>query len=66
VKSGQRDVVVSRLTVSIGVAVHPHDGHNLDQLLRAADAAMYDAKHAGRNRTALARTTNNHAPVRKP
>jgi diguanylate cyclase (GGDEF)-like protein len=54
VTSRHRDAVVKRLTASIGVAVHPRHGHALDELLRAADAAMYQAKRAGRNRTTIA------------
>lgn len=40
------------VTVSVGVAVAPADGHSADDLLRVADAAMYRAKRAGRNRVA--------------
>ncbi len=36
------------LGASIGIAVHPDCGLNLDALLRAADIAMYEAKRAGR------------------
>jgi diguanylate cyclase (GGDEF)-like protein/PAS domain S-box-containing protein len=32
------------LSVSIGVAVYPHDGESLEALLRAADVAMYSMK----------------------
>ena len=37
------------LTVSMGVAVFPYDGINVEAVLVAADIAMYRAKHAGRN-----------------
>ncbi len=39
-----------RSTLSIGVAETTPDVHNLDAWLRAADAALYRAKEAGRNR----------------
>lgn len=36
-------------TVSIGVAIHPEDGLQVDELLQAADAAMYRVKQRGGN-----------------
>ncbi len=43
------------LSVSIGVAVLGDHGHDLTDLLAAADHALYRAKEAGRNQVALAR-----------
>jgi diguanylate cyclase (GGDEF)-like protein/PAS domain S-box-containing protein len=36
-------------TISIGVAVYPERGESSDEIIRAADSAMYAAKQAGRN-----------------
>jgi diguanylate cyclase (GGDEF)-like protein/PAS domain S-box-containing protein len=38
-----------RVTVSIGIALYPHDGANFSDLLKNADAALYRAKQDGRN-----------------
>lgn len=38
------------ITISMGVAIFPDDGINVDAVMVAADIAMYRAKHAGRNR----------------
>ena len=37
------------ITVTMGIALYPSDGEDLDGLLRTADAAMCDAKGHGRN-----------------
>lgn len=38
-----------QMTASIGVCAYPRDGLDLDQLLKNADIAMYEAKRAGRD-----------------
>lgn len=39
-----------KLGVSIGIASYPQNGQSIDDLLTAADVAMYQAKHQGKNR----------------
>ncbi|WP_224390269.1 GGDEF domain-containing protein [Pseudonocardia sp. ICBG1293] len=46
---------VAGLSVSVGVATTPDHGSDLDGLLAAADAALYEAKRAGRDRVAVRR-----------
>jgi diguanylate cyclase (GGDEF)-like protein/PAS domain S-box-containing protein len=43
-----------RVTCSIGAAVFPLHGAEVEEVLRAADAALYRAKAGGRNRVQLA------------
>jgi diguanylate cyclase (GGDEF)-like protein/putative nucleotidyltransferase with HDIG domain len=42
------------VTASIGIAVFQHHGVTTAALLEAADSAMYQAKHSGRNRVCIA------------
>ncbi len=49
VPGAQGTLIVDGLTVSIGGATTPRDGSDLAGLLETADAAMYQAKRAGRN-----------------
>jgi diguanylate cyclase (GGDEF)-like protein len=44
------DLAACRLGVSIGIAVYPEDGYELQRLTALADRAMYAAKRAGGNR----------------
>jgi diguanylate cyclase (GGDEF)-like protein/PAS domain S-box-containing protein len=39
----------SFMTLSIGVALFPNDGSDVEGLMRSADVAMYSAKRSGRN-----------------
>lgn len=55
--TGIRDLVIEHdgdtlrpVTVSAGIATHLHDGGTPDELIRAADFALYEAKAAGRDR----------------
>ena len=42
-----------QVSCSVGVAVYPEDGMDIDELMRRADAAMYEAKAAGRDKVCL-------------
>jgi diguanylate cyclase (GGDEF)-like protein len=37
------------VTLSLGIAISPEDGTTRTELLKAADEALYRAKHAGRD-----------------
>jgi len=50
--AGNGEVIAA--TVSIGIAIADHAGFDLEVLLAAADAALYEAKSRGRNRIVLA------------
>ena len=42
-----------RIDVTVGISVFPGDGRTQDELIRAADVAMYEAKKEGKGRTKL-------------
>lgn len=46
-----RDVPLGRITASLGIALFPDHVNDPDALMQAADAALYEAKNAGRDRT---------------
>ncbi|WP_216208755.1 GGDEF domain-containing protein [Amycolatopsis aidingensis] len=46
----ERPRTITGLSVSVGTAASPAGGATLDALIRVADGALYEAKHAGRNR----------------
>ena len=40
-----------RLTISAGIASYSDDAATKEELISMADAALYQAKHSGKNRT---------------
>lgn len=50
-------VLLPRITISAGVATYPDHVSTLDQLQRAADAALYTAKHSGRDNVMISTAT---------
>jgi diguanylate cyclase (GGDEF)-like protein len=46
-----------QLSISLGVASFPDDAADAESLVRSADAALYEAKHGGRNCVVLATPT---------
>lgn len=64
------EIVATRLgplrsTVSVGIGFGQEQGSTLEEVLAAADAALYEAKRAGRNRVATANSSG-LALVRAP
>jgi len=41
------------ITASMGIAFYPKHGDNLEDIIKASDDALYEAKNAGRNRISL-------------
>lgn len=46
--------LIGAVTASIGLAMFPEHAQTVDTLVKAADTALYEAKHAGRDRVILA------------
>jgi diguanylate cyclase (GGDEF)-like protein len=49
------DAEASRVGASIGIALYPDHSATIDDLLRHADEALYEAKRAGRNTYRISR-----------
>jgi diguanylate cyclase (GGDEF)-like protein len=64
VETWQFPGVPRAVTISVGAAVFPEHGDTRDALVRAADAGLYAAKQAGRNRICLAPVTQKTAAGR--
>ncbi len=60
-KRGGRTTISGR-TTSIGAALFPRHGESLEELLHAADAAVYEAKEKGRNQVRFAHDVERPAP----
>jgi diguanylate cyclase (GGDEF)-like protein len=43
------------ISASVGIALHPRDGNEKEQLIKKADKAMHEAKRNGKNQYALAK-----------
>ncbi|MBI5331745.1 MAG: EAL domain-containing protein [Betaproteobacteria bacterium] len=50
------------ISSSLGIALYPHHAQHQDQLVACADAAMYQAKHAGKNAWRLYRADLDTTP----
>ena len=48
-RSIQIDDISVGVSASIGISLYPQDGTTAEQLIRAADKAMYAIKHQGKN-----------------
>lgn len=55
----------TRITASFGVAAYPDTSANVGGLMTMADGALYEAKHAGRNRVVAAELRRIADPVRQ-
>jgi diguanylate cyclase (GGDEF)-like protein len=49
-----RGVLLPAVTLSVGVALYPLHGSGATDVIKAADTALYAAKHGGRNRVSVA------------
>ena len=49
-----RQTSLNSITASFGVASYPQHGSTIEEIIQTADAALYDAKKQGRDRTVVA------------
>jgi diguanylate cyclase (GGDEF)-like protein len=54
------DNIDTGVTLSLGVAVFPDHGSTVEEIITAADMAMYQAKKAGRDRVVRAQLVKGH------
>lgn len=58
-KEIQQSEFAAYLTFSIGISVYKQDAQNLEDLIRCADKAMYEAKNSGKDRYCFYHTSHN-------
>ena len=51
--SSLKNLLSKKLSISVGLAVYPHDADSVEGLIHKADSALYKAKKAGKNRVSL-------------
>lgn len=61
----EHDLGHGKLTVSVGLAEYPEGGDTPEELIATADAAMYQAKGAGRNQVVVAGVSDKRTHERK-
>jgi diguanylate cyclase (GGDEF)-like protein len=61
----ESELPLGTLTVSIGLASFPEDGHTARRIINAADLALYQAKDQGRNRLVVF-DSSHHSPLDYP
>jgi two-component system cell cycle response regulator len=53
------------ITTSVGVGIYPAHGEDTSTLMKSADLALYEAKHAGKNAFRISERTDLSTPARR-
>jgi diguanylate cyclase (GGDEF)-like protein len=59
-----KSTLMRGITISVGVASYPVNGGTVDQIVKAADTAMFEAKTAGRDRVMISKEIAAIPPVK--